>query len=140
MHENMNINSAYDECFTEWMGLDFHEQAGFEDLTLRELKEIPWLQTALKEGWVEACAWINDLDDVEVNSETYVRIMFDMDEITDNLHLLDQEKWKDEIKFVKRMYHMDVPCTQHNWVPNPREINEHTTYSCTNCDMQSGCP
>lgn len=140
MHENMNLNNAYEECFTEWKDFHFHEQAGFEDLQLSELKEIPWLQTALKEGWVEACAWISDLEDVEVNSETYVRIMFDMDEITDNLHLLDQEKWEDEIKFVKHMYHMDLPCTEHNWVPNPREINEHTTYSCTNCDMQRGYP
>ena len=140
MHENMNLNNAYEECFTEWMGFDFHEQAGFEDLQLSELKEIPWLQTALKQGWVEACAWISDLEDVEVNSATYVRIMFDMDEITDNLHLLDQEKWDDEIKWVKHKYHMDLPCTVHNWVPNPREINEHTTYSCTNCDMQRGYP
>lgn len=147
MHENMNINNAYEECFTEWMDLDFVENATFDDLPLSDLKEIPWLQTALKQGWVEACAWIQDLEDVEVNSETYVRITFDMDEICDNLHLLDQEKWDHEIQMMKQRgwQFTDLPCTrhvlctEHNWVPNPREMNEHTTYSCTDCDSHRGC-
>lgn len=137
MYENMN--SAYEDCFTEWMDYEFVENASFDDCPLSELKQIPWLQTALKHGWVEACAWINDLEDVEVHSETYVKISFDLGRMCDDLHLLDQDDWDHEIETVKRMYHIVEPCTEHNWVPNPREMNEHTTYSCTICNSNRGC-
>jgi len=136
MYENMN--STYEDCFTEWMDYEFARTATFEDIPLSDLKEIPWLQTALKQGWVEACAWIQDLEDVEVNSATYVRISFDYDRMCDDLHLLDEDKWDHEIQMVKHKYNMETSCTEHNWVPNPREINEHTTYSCTDCDSHRG--
>lgn len=138
MHENMN--NAYEDCFTRWMDYEFAENATFEDFPISIWKEhSPWVQPALKQGWVEAMAWIKDLENLEVHSETFVRISFDCERMCDDLHLLDQDKWAHEIKTVKRMYHIVEPCAEHNWVPNPREMNEHTTYSCTICNSNRGC-
>lgn len=30
-----------------------------------------------------------------------------------------------------------IPC-DHEWMRCPREMNEHTTYECTKCGMESG--
>ena len=56
MYENMNINNAYEDCFTEWMDYNFDENATFDESQLSDLKEIPWLQTALQQAWEETCA------------------------------------------------------------------------------------
>lgn len=34
----------------------------------------------------------------------------------------------------------NIGCGPCDFVPQPREMNEHTTYECSKCGLESGCP
>ena len=133
------MNKAYEDCFNLWYQFGFGNDVQLSERSLSEWRKLKWVETALNANWIEAWMYTGSLFDIEAKSDTDVKILFNGEELCHHLDLLDQEKWKCQIKTAKRLYrHLLKKTCKHVWISNPREMNEHTTYSCIKCDLQSG--
>ncbi|MBH45103.1 MAG: hypothetical protein CMC93_00625 [Flavobacteriaceae bacterium] len=128
---------AFETCFKHWKDVGFDTDVEFDERTRSEWKEHPWIEIGLQNHWLEAWAYTNTLCDTSLRDDDDIKITFNGEELSRNLKLLDKSIHWFDITKVKRMYNISTKCA-HFWIANPREINEHTTYSCIKCDEQSG--
>jgi len=102
-----------------------------------EWNSIPgnFLQVGIKYQWVKA--WIPCTQYLTTTSDENpeIEVRFNGSKIYKDMKLLEENTRVDEIK-VK--FNPKMECN-HNWVREPREINERTTYSCSKCDDEYGC-
>lgn len=137
------IKDAYDFWFYHWSEMDYPEEEMFDMRTRFEWKTIPdnFLEIGIKHGWVSAWTPCTQYLTPSTEENPDIEVRFIGNQICRHTNLLDKNKWRCEIvdaKYLYRKKKQRVEC-DHKWVPEPREMNEHTTYSCSKCDKHEGC-